>query len=526
MFELNKIRNIIKEYVDGAVEQFIIYPFGANGMNVKNVLMDFFNLRACYIVDNEYSKYNPHIINSDKLKSVYRENMCIILTIENEEVNKLLEKELLEFVPGKNLVNLLALNSKQQTTESTHFNGIGFRVSDFITSNSFIQVKKSSEGKIKVRIAHSNPNMWNALLSVCQAFYEDSRFDLVIIVSSPSENYRKKCVLQILRNRFEFCIWDKYNVEHDAPDIFLLSNPYDKVAEEGDKYRKHSRMVVVCSYDLIIYSGLSSVEEFWEYQQRGYKKCNPDYYLFDSLIYKELQNSEFFSNKIIEIGNAKFDMIYTAIQKERYLDGWEKLKNKTTVLWTTSHGIHSKGFQPNLTFDLYAKTIFEYASNNQELGVIFRPHSSLIEELLINNIWSENDFNFFKEFCRNSVNIVYDDTDNYDISFSIADGILTDACCGIICSALPTLKPICAVYRSAESHVNNRNLLENYYSVFESNDIIKFFDLLRNKEDTMLEQRKRAMKKYIKSFDGKNGYRIKEFIFNKFREKCQISKGE
>ena len=43
--------------------------------------------------------------------------------------------------------------------------------------------------------------------------------------------------------------------------------------------------------------------------------------------------------------------------------------------------------------------------------------------------------------------------------------------------------------------------------------------MLRNKDDTMLQQRKKAMKKYVKSFDGKNGYRIKEFILNKFCEK-------
>lgn len=519
MFEINNICKIIKGYIDEKVEQFIIYPFGVNGLNTKNILMDFFNLHPCYIVDNEYSKYNQEIIDSSELKSVYKEDMCVILTIENKEANQLLEKELLEFVPRENIMNLLVLSLEHRNTITEKFNGIGFRIADFITTNCINNINKSKERKIKVRIAHSNPNMWNSLLSVCRAFYKDSRFDLIIIVSSASDNFRKKSIAQIQKNGFKFCVWDEYRVEYDVPDILILSNPYDKVAEEGGRYRKYTSLVVVYSYDLIIYSGLRSVEEFWEYQQRGYEKSNPDYYLFDSLIYKELHNSHLFTNKIIEIGNAKFDTIYTAIREKKYLDGWEKLKNKTTVLWTTSHGIHSKGFQPNLTFDLYAKTIFEYVSNNQELGVIFRPHSSLIEELLINDIWSEHDYNYFKEFCRNSTNIVYDDTDNYDLAFSIADGILTDACCGIICSALPTLKPICAVYRSKESYVNNRDLLENYYSVFENNDIIKYFDMLRNKDDTMLQQRKKAMKKYVKSFDGKNGYRIKEFILNKFCEK-------
>lgn len=40
-------------------------------------------------------------------------------------------------------------------------------------------------------------------------------------------------------------------------------------------------------------------------------------------------------------------------------------------------------------------------------------------------------------------------------------------------------------------------------------------------QDTTLELRKKACSRYIKHFDGKNGWRIKEFITEKYLEKMK-----
>lgn len=70
-----------------------------------------------------------------------------------------------------------------------------------------------------------------------------------------------------------------------------------------------------------------------------------------------------------------------------------------------SHGIVSKNrgeyeVQKYLTFDLYAKTFFDYADQNQEMGFIFRPHDGFIAEMLKFRFWSSQDLKLFKKYCK------------------------------------------------------------------------------------------------------------------------------
>ena len=42
--------------------------------------------------------------------------------------------------------------------------------------------------------------------------------------------------------------------------------------------------------------------------------------------------------------------------------------------------------------------------------------------------------------------------------------------------------------------------------------MVDFFDMVKEGKDLMFHKRKEASEAYIKHFDGKNGWRIKEFI--------------
>lgn len=226
-------------------------------------------------------------------------------------------------------------------------------------------------------------------------------------------------------------------------------------------------------------------------------------------------------DKIIEMGHAKFDGIYNSTKSKTYPGrGWKKLQGKITVLWATSHGLFDHTVTKFLTFDLYAKVIFEYINSKKDIGLIFRPHPELISELVRNGFWSQNDVKRFKKYCMESKNIVFDDTDTYDESLSIADGILTDAFCGIAYSALPTLIPICMAYRSENDMPHHKNLSDCLYSAYKESDILDFFEMIRHGKDPGLELRKEFLRKNVKQFDGRNGFRIKEFIKDRFFGKC------
>lgn len=63
----------------------------------------------------------------------------------------------------------------------------------------------------------------------------------------------------------------------------------------------------------------------------------------------------------------------------------------------------------------------------------------------------------------------------------------------------------------------HQELADCYDAAYSSDDIIKFMDKIGDgQQDTTLELRKKACSRYIKHFDGKNGWRIKEFITEKY----------
>ena len=519
MFNIKLIQNVLKDYVDKSVKKFIIYPFGVNGVNVRNILRDYFDLEPCFIVDNTFSKYHEDIIDSKVLKSVYQVDMHVVFTIEDAGLNAEMLKELSDYIPHNRIINLYDLTgANHETTKAKNvkFDRKGFRLSEFLPKHNNIAVRGDTSGKIKVRISHRHPTCWNGIRTVYQEFSADPSFDVLLIISNRVDKITKATVKQVQTMGYRYIIWNKYHVEEDRPDILVLTSAYDSESV-GRNCRIYTKLIVMYSLFLLYYN--KSLSEYWDIQQKALNGCSPDYYLYDSLLYRQLRNTNFFSSKIIETGNAKFDEIFQAIQKREYWGKWKKLEGRPTILWATSHGIWDKEFYLNLTFDLYARVIFQYAEEHQELGLIFRPHGSFLDEMISCGFWCEKDIERIKKYCDDTPNVVFDETDSYKTAISIADGIITDAYCGIVCSAFPTLKPICALYRTNKDQLCSEELLKNCYSAFEEKEVIDFFDMIKNGKDPMYELRKSESGRYVKSFDGENGRRIKNVIVEKYFER-------
>ncbi len=527
MFDTNFIRNTMRRYIDQKIDKFIIYPFGVNGVNIKNILNEYFGLQPVCIVDNVYSRYNKTLIDSDRLRNLYQKDMYIILTIEDESSNRNIYKELSEFVPSEHIINLytinlLEMNKKTQgetKIEIKEHSGKGFRVCDFLPvslmlGNNDIQVQK----KIKVRITYHNFNLWNAMSTMCQAFKIDPLFDVLLIVGGKRI---EESIKRIHKYGYRFVRCDEYQMAYDRPDIVILTFFGENALTEMNWSKEYRKLTCYLAPVLRRYP-LESLESFYKYFRDINDRYEPDYFLFDSLLYGDLKTVDFLQKKIVEMGNPKFDGIYYAMQKKKYPKQWEKLERKRTVLYANAHGMDKKKVIDNLTFDLYAKMIFRYAYENPEMGLIFRPNPRFTEEMFEAGFWSKSDLQLLKDYCANSPNVIYDDTENYESALSIADGILIDAIAGLVCSTLPLGKPVCAAYRSKEDVRHYPDLLKALYSAYEPKDIIQFFEMVRKEQDPMKELREEARKKYVKSFDGNNGLKIKEFIKEKYYEKIVL----
>jgi len=140
----------------------------------------------------------------------------------------------------------------------------------------------------------------------------------------------------------------------------------------------------------------------------------------------------------------------------------------------------------------------------------------LIYELKEAGLWCEEDLEELKQYCMKSENVVFDDTFTYDAAYSLADAIITDAYCGITCSALPLLKPMLLLYRTKDSMPYHKEIAECTYSAMSCDEIDKFIKKVLNGEDTKYDLRKENASKCVKNFDGKNGWRIKEFLKQKY----------
>lgn len=510
--------------LDEGKRKIIIYPFGDNGQRIKDIMETCYGIAPFKIVDNTYSKYNREILNETELENIFDGSMTIILCIENKEKNNQIYSSLIRFIPKDQIINMNSLTKKSAGGENI-YNVLSLEniLPNQRKINDYKNATKVSNRKIKIRILNSGygawNNTWNAVETICRAFEDDDRFETIVILAYPTSRRIENGESQMVLYKHNYIFEKDYDVRKDLPDILIISHPRVRQTEEMKVWRRYTKMVVAASMTLIRYDSFTA-DEFFEFIRPGFEAFHPDYYLFDSLLYMELKNSTKFKGKIVEMGNAKFDGIYEACKEKIYPKTWEKLKNKRTILWTTDHGLTSNGVSKYITFDLYASAIFKYAEENKETGIIFRPHGTFISELLEEGIWKQSDLEALKEYCNNSPNIIFDDLDTYDYSYSVADAILTDALCGITCSALPTLKPIGVLYRNdMDIETFHPELMDSYYSIYSEEKLFEFFNMIRLNQDPMLQMRKIASEKYIKHFDGKNGMRIKDFISNKFFEK-------
>lgn len=517
MFSNKLIIKKIKERLQSGDNKFAIFPYGENGLLVENILEKYFDIKPVYIVDNEICKFNRKVISLSEFKKIYQKDLCVFLTIENKEIHKELYSELKKFVLENRIISLFDDTYVMTKVDNQ------FELKSFLPLNEEQkQREKWTLGKkIRIRILYDEIALWNSIVSICKAFQEDEVFEFKVIIAE--NRYRDRMIKSVEGKNCSYILEETYNVMEDKPNVLILVDPFKKYKILAEEYRKNTDMIVVASVTLVSYT--SSVKECEQIYKECVGQCHPDYYLFDSLLYQQLRNSNILKGKIVEMGNAKFDGIYKACELFSYSipHEWEKLHGKKLILWATTHGIYGGKIKYTLTFDLYAKKIFTYAQSNKNLGLIFRPHPSFIDELLKNGYWSLEDLKFLKKYICETDNIVWDEFDSYDLSYAVADAILTDGYCGMICSALPTMKPIGVTYRDQSILPMHPELEDCYYEIYSEDDLDYFFDEVVGKGvDKKYEVRKDAVSKYIKHFDGKNGERIRDFVKKEFLEKYTL----
>lgn len=362
----------------------------------------------------------------------------------------------------------------------------------------------STTAKIKVRIFHPGNQVWNSVRTLCEAFADDSEVDLLLIGGIYANDSH------VAKIGYAFVSMDVYDVAIDRPDIFIFTKHQGSTIDLS-QVRKFAKMLVVAPQSLIRYT--SSDKAFAQNWTRSYARYSPDYYLIDALIYYHLHEAGMLSEKYVQMGNPKYDDIFNAFRQS--FKKLKKFEGKKVILYAPDHGLMGHNIRlihDMSTADLYMKAFFSYAEHHPEMGFIFRPHSQLLYELRHFLDWKEHDFSLLRQYCQDSPNLIFDEADSYSSSFALADAIVTDAGCGIIASALPTMKPMGILYRSWQEKDFEPELTTNYYKIHSEGELTDFFELVSQGEDPKKLLRIEAMKKFVTNYDGKNGKRMKDFI--------------
>lgn len=507
MFQGKDVRMILENYIERGFSKFIIYPFGDNGVLVKNLLKDYFNIEPAYIVDNKYSKYHTDIISSDELAAISDPSYLLILTIEDWNLNLQMEEECLKYFDNSCVINLKKRISGTPEIVISKFLPKeycreAFDMRQFID---FTTEKNEKESKIKVRILHQGARIWNVYETVCSAFKNDLQFDVLLILTPAADiNERKQ---QAIEQGYEYIEWCEYKPSIDLPDIFIHSSPL--MAQTVKSVCACAKISFIIPLTLMVYS--SDHRNGSRNTMLEIEKSGVDYCLAESLLYNDLPKDS--DVKVLEFGNPKFDVLYRLSLKRKASSKFEKLDHKRVILYSTTHGIREGCCMEGITFDLYARKIFEFVDRNPEIGLIFRPHPQFITELIENHYWTEQYVAKVRQYMDSSENMVWDDNDTYEEALVVTDAIITDGYCGIILSTMPLMKPICALYRSHDTASMCPKVDEYLYIAREEKELNDFLtQVVRDGKDGMVEAREECCNKFIKHFDGKNGQRIKDFI--------------
>ena len=83
---VNRIKECIERKWDEGYREFIIYPFGETGLQVKHILNDIYGVMESYIIDNHLYKYNPVVRPLSFLENINCDSYCLIMASINSDI--------------------------------------------------------------------------------------------------------------------------------------------------------------------------------------------------------------------------------------------------------------------------------------------------------------------------------------------------------------------------------------------------------------------------------------------------------
>ena len=536
MFATKHIKECIEKVITspnctrGGYAKFIVYPFGENGFQIKQVLKEYFGIDPYMIIDNKWSKYNTNIASTDELRRSDVDDAYILLGVEDDLLNKRMYEELSEIFSEDRIINFKTpydsdLQRASETYKKLNIRNL-FPDADFLTKD---LRDKSQKINLIFYIKYA-ASSWGGIKSLYDCFIKDDKYHVVVVPASTADSgtlHMRENVKRLQKDRVEMVDEDNL-LEYLNPDVVIVTGyaPMMEICSMAGARILGGAKLSIGIYNRLLDVGVIEDGQHIERNMNRGSMALCDYCIADASLYRLISKDalEMQKGKYVELGHPKFDNVWGALHKNDCPSTWKKLKGKKVVLWAPVHGLNGDGIGWWwYTFDIYAKYIINYAIQHKEIGLIIRLQNVLVWELLELGIWKYKELEVIRKYCEECPNIVFDENSSYANAYSIMDGVITDSLASVEHTALPTLKPICITHRDSaidKSEDARMPLLQRYedilYNAYSIEDIDTFFGYIASGKDPMLGIRREKMGDYVKSCDGKNAQRIKDFIEKKY----------
>lgn len=211
------------------------------------------------------------------------------------------------------------------------------------------------------------------------------------------------------------------------------------------------------------------------------------YYLADKGLkeyYKPLMGK--FAKNIRVTGHTSFDIFYKKDLKP--------LNNcKFQVIYTPHHSIETNSPLHLATFMENGELILQYAQNHSEVSWIFRPHPLLRK--MLKTVWTDEKIEKYYKAWQDIG--IYETKGDYIDTFLQSNLMIND--CGFFREFFPTKSPIIQLInpKAVPYDKVSEQIIETCYNSHNNEELIKLFDLLIEKRQDPLKNKRLALLKRL-----------------------------
>jgi len=353
-----------------------------------------------------------------------------------------------------------------------------------LTERNYSRKIKSLKCKEKINIIFlvNNNTKWNGD-SLYKKLDANNYFYPVVLVIVPKNNdYIDNIHYQFFQKRGYrvFTVSCFNDIIKHKPDIIFFQEPWFTF-----KFKNNFSLLRLSKYSLCMYFHYSITpnivfSEIWKKSKYFYKL------LFKHFVYDQDCSNEFKYlgvNNTVITGHPILDVYSEPVKKSIWRN-----PQKYKIIYAPHHSFSNNSLKW-ATFEWNGKEILKKAIDNPDTEWIFKPHPWFRNFIVKYGIMKKQEIDdYFNSWEQ--IGQVYLEGDYFDI-FRTSDLLITD-CGGFLTQYLPTKNPVIHLISSngeKRSSIGDKSS-QNYYKANNMNELNNIFDMLVNKKEDPLKEKR------------------------------------